>query len=542
MAHGTDDGSPPMPQPRSIRWQFAAVFVFFFLLTAALGLFNIAQLSNFNRLSNDVAEVWLPTIRALGDLNNYTSDFRAIEGGNLLAPAAADVAATEKEMEQLDRSIAQAARYFERIRHDPVEDALYNQFKEHWNEYRRIVNQMLVLTRANRKADAIAIYLSESRTTYDAASDTLTSLTDRAVNNARAARDRLAVAYRRMFWLIGLAIVVAGAMVIGAVVYVRRVISAPLLHLAARMHRLAANDTITDIPGTERQDEIGEMARATVVFRNNALELRRSERLLAAQASLLKEQLEHEQRLTEQQRSFVSMASHEFRTPLTTVDGHARRLIKMGDRVSPAEVAERAGKIRRAVQRMTHLIENLLSSSRLMDASESISLETGRVDLALLLHEVAQLHREMTPDAQIVERFDAAHLPLVGDAKLLFQVFSNLLSNAIKYSPHGADIEIAAITSGRAIAVTVIDRGMGIPASNLPHLFERYFRGSNVSGIVGTGIGLYLVKVVVELHGGTVEVHSREDEGSRFTVRLPVESGDEAEPQAAPEGAPATPG
>ncbi|MBV8840834.1 MAG: HAMP domain-containing histidine kinase, partial [Alphaproteobacteria bacterium] len=271
-----------------------------------------------------------------------------------------------------------------------------------------------------------------------------------------------------------------------------------------------------------------EMARATVVFRNNAVELRRSESLLAAQASLLKEQLAHEQRLTEQQRSFVSMASHEFRTPLTTVDGHARRLIKMGDRVVPSEIAERAGKIRRAVQRMTHLIENLLSSSRLTDANASLGLETGAIDLSVLLHEVAQLHREMTPSARIVEHFEPTHLPLVGDAKLLFQVFSNLLSNAIKYSPYGADIEISARRSAREVIVTVADRGMGIPAASLPHLFERYFRGSNVSGVVGTGIGLYLVKVVVELHGGGVEVQSREDEGSRFTLRLPIESHDAA--------------
>jgi len=228
------------------------------------------------------------------------------------------------------------------------------------------------------------------------------------------------------------------------------------------------------------------------------------------------------------------MASHEFRTPLTTVDAHARRLIKMGDRVVPNEVAERSGKIRRAVQRMTHLIENLLSSSRLMDANAPLGLELVAVDLGVLLHEVAQLHRDMTPNARISERFETAHLPVIGDAKLLFQVFSNLLSNAIKYSPRGADIEIAAHCLEREVTVTVVDRGMGIPAPNLPHLFERYFRGSNVSGIVGTGIGLYLVKVVVELHGGSVEVESREDEGSHFTVRLPIE-GREAASASAPE-------
>ncbi len=92
------------------------------------------------------------------------------------------------------------------------------------------------------------------------------------------------------------------------------------------MRRLAANDTDIDIPETERHDEIGEMAQATVVFRNNAIELMRSQRTLARQAAMLEEQLAQEQRLALLQRNFVSMASHEFRTPLTIIDGHARRL------------------------------------------------------------------------------------------------------------------------------------------------------------------------------------------------------------------------
>jgi two-component system OmpR family sensor kinase len=525
---------------RSIRFQFAALFLFFFLLIAALSLFYIAQLSSFNRLSTDVAEVWLPTVRALGDLNNFTSDFRAFEGGSLLPVDASDIAAAakdEKEMEGLDHSIAQAERNFERIRHDPVEDDLYAQFKEQWNEYRRIINEMLVLSHSSRKAEAIAIYRGKSRTAYDAASDALTRLTDRAVINAREARDRLADAYRRTLWLIRLAIFVAGAMVVGAVVYVRRVISAPLLQLADRMHRLIADDTASDIPGTERGDEIGEMARAAVVFRNNAVELKRSERLLVAQASLLKEQLEHEQRLAEQQRSFVSMASHEFRTPLTTIDGHARRLIKMGDRVTPSEVAERGGKVRSAVLRLTHLIENLLNSSRLVDGNAALNLESSEIDLAALLREVCQLYRDMAPEAQITERFATTRLPMSGDAKLLFQLFGNLLSNAIKYSPSGGAIEVVAERRADEIEVAVADHGIGIPPQSLDRVFERYYRGSNVSGIVGTGVGLYLVKIVIDLHGGSVSVESREGEGSRFTVRLPVKVASRVEPVSTPETA-----
>src|SRR5580704_10517579 len=513
----------PMRQPHSIRFHLTAVFLVFFLLVVVLGLFSIWRLSNFNRLSADVAELWLPNTRVLGDLNKFTSDFRAIEGSNLLYSDPSEIAATEKQMAELDRSIADAERGFERIRHDTAEGALYGRFKQRWNDYRTIVNQMLVLSRGGRKADALAIYGGGSRAAYDAASDALGQLTDQAVANAQAASDRLHVAYRQAFWLITLGIVIAAIMVVAALVHIRRSISDPLLHLAERMRQLAANNTTTDIPETERRDEIGEMAQATVVFRNNAIELVRSQRVLARQAALLEEQLAQEQRLALLQRNFVSMASHEFRTPLTIIDGHARRLSKMKDSISAGQIDERAGKIRAAVLRVTHLIDNLLNSARVIDGGPELYFQPAEMDVAVLLHEVCQLHREMVPSAQIVEHFTpTVPLPVTADAKLLFQVFSNLLSNAVKYSPAGGAIEVHAAVTGDSVLVAVVDHGIGIPAADIGRLFERYHRGSNVSGIVGTGVGLYLVKIAIDLHGGRIEVQSREGGGSRFTVTLPV--------------------
>jgi two-component system, OmpR family, sensor kinase len=512
-----------MRQPYSIRFHLTGVFLVFFLLVVVLGLFSIWRLNNFNRLSADVAELWLPNTRVLGDLNNFTSDFRAIEGTNLLSSGETELAATEKQMAELDRSIAEAERGFERIRHDAAESGLYERFKEHWSEYRTIVNQILALSRANRKAEAQEIYAGASRTAYDAASDTLGQLTDQAVANAAAASDRLGVAYRQAFWLIIFGIVIAGVMVVAALIHVTRSISSPLLHLADRMRQLAANNTDTEIPETERRDEIGKMAQATVVFRNNAIELMRSQRILARQAAMLEEQLAQEQRLALLQRNFVSMASHEFRTPLTIIDGHARRLSKMKDTMGSKEIDERAGKIRAAVLRLTHLIDNLLNSGRVIDGGAELYFQPAEMDLAALLHEVCQLHREMVPSAQIVERFSATSpLPIAGDTKLLFQVFSNLLSNAVKYSVAGGAIEVEASIVGDAVVVTVADHGIGIPAGDLDHLFERYHRGSNVSGIVGTGVGLYLVKLAIDQHGGRIEVQSKEGEGSRFNVTLPV--------------------
>src|SRR5262249_50666082 len=162
-----------------------------------------------------------------------------------------------------------------------------------------------------------------------------------------------------------------------------------------------------------------------------------------------------------------------------------------------------------------------LDSSRLIDAGAGLYLHPEEVDLAALLHEVCQLQREIAPGSQIEERF-ATPVRMTGDPKLLFQMFSNLLSNAIKYSAIGIPVEVGAgIDSGQAV-VSVEDHGIGIPAKDIDSLFERYYRGSNVSGTVGTGMGLYLVKMVAEAHSGGITIESSEGKGSKFSVRLPL--------------------
>jgi signal transduction histidine kinase len=128
----------------------------------------------------------------------------------------------------------------------------------------------------------------------------------------------------------------------------------------------------------------------------------------------------------------------------------------------------------------------------------------------------------MVPTAQIKERIEKVPMGTVGDPKLLFQVFSNLLSNAVKYSPNGGAIDVEAVIVLGEIVVVIADHGIGIPEADLRHLFERYYRGSNVSGIVGTGVGLYLVKMAVDMHGGRINVESKEGEGTRFILRLPI--------------------
>ncbi|MDR3417008.1 MAG: MCP four helix bundle domain-containing protein [Nevskia sp.] len=524
-------------QKHSIRSRLSWAFMIFRVLVLVLGLFSIWRLNDVNRASAEIRDRWLQSTRLLGDLNNYTSDYRAAEASHLLSQTAAEMATDEQELASLEKSISAAQHSYERLPHDAAESGTYARFAADWERYREAADHVLALSRVPSKAEATALFKGVSRAAYGAASDTLGVLTARSVASAKEASDRAEVAYLQARALIVVAILVAGIMTVAVMRHITRSILLPILELAERMHALAVNRMDIEVSGTQRRDEIGEMARAVTVFRNNAIELAQNRRGLEQQASMLEEKLQHEQRLTTLQRNFVSMASHEFRTPLTIIDGQAQRLIKNKDSLSGADIAERAARIRAAVLRMTSLIDSQLHSARLFEADAGLYFHPEEFDPAALLREICQLHREIAGGIQILELFHALPPLITGDPKLLHQAFSNLLGNAIKYSPDGGPIKVQAGAEGDGISVSIQDRGVGIPAQDMQHLFERYYRGSNVRGIVGTGVGLYLVKVVVDLHGGRIAVESTEGHGSRFVVHLPLRppQAGEAAPGAATE-------
>ena len=508
---------------QSIALRLFLVFLFLLLLVILLGALAIASLSYSNTASSQVRDRWLPSTRVLGDLNNFTSDHRVAEASLLLSTTDQNLITSEQQLDQLDHNIRDSEQAYSQIPSDGSERQLNRRFQTEWTAYLEIVQRVRSLADAGERDAARALYNSASREAYDRASHTFDLLNQSNVESARKASLNSASAYLRSQWVVVLTILLAGGAVTVATLYVRRSISAPLLDLAACMHRLATNETGVLVEGTAREDEIGEMTRAVLVFRHNAIELATSRRALEQQATMLQEKLAEEQRLMQLQRNFVSMASHEFRTPLTIIDAHAQRLIARRDQLTPDDLAERAQKIRVAVTRMTLLIHNLIDAARVMDGELDLYFHPAVADLSLLLREVCLLHRDITPHARIQEDFALQSLPIVGDSNLLFQVFSNLLANAVKYSPGVALVKVAARCEGNErVIISIEDRGIGIPDPECHRVFERYYRASNAGGITGTGIGLYFVKMVVELHGGTVEVRSRADHGSCFTVSLPV--------------------
>jgi signal transduction histidine kinase len=221
---------------------------------------------------------------------------------------------------------------------------------------------------------------------------------------------------------------------------------------------------------------------------------------------------------------FFSIAAHELRTPLTTMLGRIQLLERRMLRAANADERDlRAIKtISEQAIRLNRMISALLNVSQI----EMGRLQIERVPLSLrdLTRRIVDEHRLALSTHTVAFIAPDNPVEIMGDELRLEQVLQNLLANAVKYSPDGGQITVALTSTGNLARIAVIDRGIGIPARELPRLFRRFYRAEHSEGrrIGGMGIGLYLVKEIVERHGGRIGVESVEGQGSTFTVELPI--------------------
>lgn len=237
-------------------------------------------------------------------------------------------------------------------------------------------------------------------------------------------------------------------------------------------------------------------------------------------AAQLEQALESEKKYSAMQQQFVSLVSHEFRTPLTIIDGAAQRLMRTSKNIVPAELFERAKKIRDAVERMVGLIDTTLYASRL-DAGK-IEVKYASVNLKEMIESVCEHQAELSPFHEIQLDLDDIPDSIEADSGLLEHVFTNLLSNAVKYALDAPLIEVTGRTDASWVTISVRDFGCGIPEKELPRIFERYFRAETARGFGGSGIGLNISKSFVEIHNGELAISSIEGKETTVTVRLPI--------------------
>ncbi|MBE9092950.1 ATP-binding protein [Tychonema sp. LEGE 07203] len=239
-----------------------------------------------------------------------------------------------------------------------------------------------------------------------------------------------------------------------------------------------------------------------------------------AEAEILKT-LAREKELSELRAKFVTMVSHEFRTPLTTIQFSTGLLQDYSSKWSEDKKSTHFVRIQLAIKRMTELLEDILVIGKI--EANTLQFQPVSLNLEKFCRQVVE-EQQLNDSNQhpIAFKHQCDNCDAQMDEKLLRQILGNILSNAIKYSPAGSTISLQLNCQNQKAVFQVQDRGIGIPQADLERILETFYRATNVGTISGTGLGLAIVKRAVELHGGQLAIDSEEGKGTTFTITLPL--------------------
>lgn len=242
----------------------------------------------------------------------------------------------------------------------------------------------------------------------------------------------------------------------------------------------------------------------------------------------LSEALDKEKQLNEIKSRFVSMASHEFRTPLSTVLSSASLLSKYTKEEEQEQRNRHIGKIKNSVKHLNDILEDFLSLGKLDEGKVAAHLSV--FDLKEFIEDTCDELKGLLKPGQEIVHDHAAAAVVRSDKKLLRNILFNLISNAIKFSREGARIGLRSDLTGNGFSICVKDNGIGISETDQEHLFSSFFRAANATNIQGTGLGLHLVKRYADLLGGIINLQSQLDEGTSVTIFIPVNNEHENDP------------
>lgn len=261
---------------------------------------------------------------------------------------------------------------------------------------------------------------------------------------------------------------------------------------------------------------------------NTELEAKVEERTLILKEALqkleqsqmeLSEALDKERELNEIKSRFVSMASHEFRTPLSTVLSSASLLSRYTLTDEQEKRNKHIRKIKDSVKHLNNILEDFLSLGKLNEGRVATSFEP--FDLRETIEDTIEETKSILKKGQTINCFYEGAAKANSDRKLLMNILINLIGNAIKFSDEGMPIEVRTHSNEDSVTVAVVDRGIGISKEDQEHLFSSFFRGKNVLNIQGTGLGLHIVKRYLDILGGSVKLESELDKGTTITIILP---------------------
>jgi len=288
---------------------------------------------------------------------------------------------------------------------------------------------------------------------------------------------------------------------------------------------------IIDITERFEQQEKFKRINAELKSLNESLERKVGERTLVLREALqelensrdeLSNSLEKEKELNEMKTRFISMASHEFRTPLSTIMSSVSLIGKYPKEEDQEKREKHINRIKNAVSGLTEILNDFLSIGKLEEGKIIANLATH--DINALIDEVITEIQPICKVGQVITFTDCTPLNLMVDKQMIRNVMFNLLSNAIKFSPEDSEIQVVTGKADDHVVISVADHGIGISDEDKLNLFERFFRGRNVSNIQGTGLGLHIVAKYLELLNGDISFISELGIGTTFTFRIPLQN------------------
>jgi signal transduction histidine kinase len=232
--------------------------------------------------------------------------------------------------------------------------------------------------------------------------------------------------------------------------------------------------------------------------------------------------LDRERELNELKSKFVSIASHEFRTPLSTVMSSAALINQYVGRNEIDKVDKHVQRIKSSVNHLTSILNDFLSLGKLEEGKIDVNKEP--IPVIEFLHEVKEeMTASLKPGQTLIIDCDVSVVRMNSDSRILRNILFNLISNASKYSAADKSIKLECFADKNNIGFAIRDEGIGIPVEDQRHMFDRFFRASNAGNVQGTGLGLNIVRRYVELLEGTISFSSEYGKGSVFTVIIPIQ-------------------
>ena len=222
----------------------------------------------------------------------------------------------------------------------------------------------------------------------------------------------------------------------------------------------------------------------------------------------------------------IASVSHELRTPLTSIIGYTEILVEMGEQAVSQQAAELLSVIERNAARELRLVEDLLTLASLK--TSGLAFHASPTDLVAVVADVVRDHALPATEAGVqLHHSGPSQLWVAGDVARLGQVVRNLVGNALKFTPAGGRVAVELSAQATHGVLVITDQGIGVAAEELPRVFERLYRGAHAvaAHLPGAGLGLPIVKGIVDAHGGDIDVESEQGRGTRFVVRIPLATG-----------------